>query len=488
MTYAFTFDASACTGCKACQVACKDKNNLPTGVLWRRVYEISGGSWQQQGNAWTTDVFAYNLSLACNHCEHAICAGVCPVNAYTKRDDGLVILDIDKCVGCRYCNWACPYGAPQYNPAAGHMTKCNFCMDSLEAGQPPACVAACPMRALDYDRQETLLAQTGGRIEVYPMRQVNKREPNIFIHPHQASERAAAEGVIANWEEIAPRKESKFDEAPLVAFSLLTQMAVGAFWSIELIYLAFGSICLIFNPPFDYQGTDLPARLTLTAMLAIGLLLGLGLLASLLHLGTPRNAWRTLSNLGNSWLSREILFTGLFGAGWALTAFWQFTQAEFLRVISGWLTAGLGAALVYCMVRVYRFKTIPAWYGWRVMLGFFVSTLLLGRLFTASVLALGSLHPANNTFYVSSFQNAGWGIVLLLGIQLALALSARTTAHRGTRRLRLGLILTGIALSGALLIVPPPAGMWLIFPIFIVALFEEILGRWLFYMSRERVM
>ncbi|NCP16392.1 dimethyl sulfoxide reductase subunit B, partial [bacterium] len=101
MTYAFYFDSQFCTGCKACQIACKDKNNLPPGVLWRRVYEISGGGWERQGEAWTTDVFAYNLTLACNHCEHPVCAGVCPTQAYSKREDGLVLLDASKCLGCQ---------------------------------------------------------------------------------------------------------------------------------------------------------------------------------------------------------------------------------------------------------------------------------------------------------------------------------------------------------------------------------------------------
>ena len=165
MTYAFTFDASACSGCKACQIACKDKNNLPVGVIWRRVYEVSGGTWTNVGagsprpelsdsetgvgrpnpyTVWTTDVFAYNLSIACNHCVHPKCAGVCPTDAFVQREDGIVYIDESKCMGCGYCNWACPYGVPQYNPALGHMSKCNFCMDNIDAGLPPACVAACP--------------------------------------------------------------------------------------------------------------------------------------------------------------------------------------------------------------------------------------------------------------------------------------------------------------------------------------------------------
>ncbi|HTP00547.1 MAG TPA: 4Fe-4S dicluster domain-containing protein, partial [Anaerolineales bacterium] len=149
MSYAFVLDVSACSGCKACQAACKDKNQLPLGVLWRRVYEVSGGAWKQEGAAWSNTLFAYNLSLSCNHCVHPKCAGVCPVNAYSVREDGIVLLDSSKCMGCGYCAWACPYDAPQYDRAAGRMTKCDFCLDNLDAGLPPACVAACPLRVLD---------------------------------------------------------------------------------------------------------------------------------------------------------------------------------------------------------------------------------------------------------------------------------------------------------------------------------------------------
>lgn len=488
MTYAFTFDASACTGCKACQIACKDKNNLPAGVLWRRVYEVSGGAWQRQGQAWTTDVFAYNLSIACNHCVHPICAGVCPTKAYEQRPDGLVILDTTKCVGCQYCSWACPYGAPQYDPIIRHMTKCNFCMDNLEAGQMPACVAACPLRVLEYGQQADFLEKTGKRVQVYPMLDVERREPNIFIQPHPAAGRGKAEGMLTNWEETAPRKVSKLAEAPLVAFSLLAQMAAGAFWNIEMLYLGLSNIRLVFDPPFDYRITDLPANLTLTAMLGIGPLLGLAVLASLLHLGTPRNAWRTLANLRHSWLSREVLFAGLFGAGWALTAFWQYFGADLPRLLSGWLTAPLAFGLVYSMAQVYRFKTIPAWYGWRTLTGFLVSAFLLGRLFVMSILAVESLHPAVGAYFAESFQGTGWSVMALLGAQLALTLSARHTAHRGTRRLRLGLILAGIGLGAALAWAPDAPGVWIMFPIFLVVLAEEILGRWLFYESRERVL
>ena len=176
--YAFSFDARFCSGCKACQAACKDKNNLPTDVLWRRVIEVSGGTWQKEESAWNNTVFAYNLSISCNHCVYPKCAGVCPTDAYELRDDGIVFLDTQKCMGCGYCAWACPYGAPQYNAEAGHMTKCDFCLDNLEQGLPPACVAACPMRVLDYGEisreQESIthklvLWETNSEVHPYPL-------------------------------------------------------------------------------------------------------------------------------------------------------------------------------------------------------------------------------------------------------------------------------------------------------------------------------
>jgi anaerobic dimethyl sulfoxide reductase subunit B (iron-sulfur subunit) len=149
MTHAFAFDARFCTGCKACQVACKDRNNLPSGVLWRRVYEVSSGEWTRNGEAWESTVSAFNLSIACNHCVHPKCAGVCPTGAYNVRPDGIVTIDPRRCTGCGYCAWACPYDAPQLDRSAGVMTKCNLCFEDIDAGLPPACVAGCPLRCLD---------------------------------------------------------------------------------------------------------------------------------------------------------------------------------------------------------------------------------------------------------------------------------------------------------------------------------------------------
>lgn len=197
--YAFYFDASACSGCKACQAACKDKHHLPAGLLWRRVYEVAGGGWTRSGAAWINDVFAYNLSLSCNHCQRPVCVEVCPTRAMHKRSDGIVVVDQDKCMGCQYCSWACPYDAPQYDAARGRMTKCDFCADNLEVGLPPACVAACPLRALDYGDLSELQAKHGAASDTLPLPEDHFTRPALLIKPHQAAGRATQ---LGNPEEI----------------------------------------------------------------------------------------------------------------------------------------------------------------------------------------------------------------------------------------------------------------------------------------------
>ena len=199
--YAFYFDSSACSGCKACQVACKDRHGLEVGLLWRRVYEVTGGEWTRNGEAWVSSIFAYHVSLACNHCVEPICAEVCPTQAIARRADGIVLLNAQKCIGCRYCSWVCPYGAPQYDAQAGRMTKCTFCADDLEVGLPPACVAACPLRALDFGDRAELEARYGHVAAVYPLPEEHLTEPALVMTPHRDATRAAP-ATIENWEEV----------------------------------------------------------------------------------------------------------------------------------------------------------------------------------------------------------------------------------------------------------------------------------------------
>ncbi len=201
--YAFFFDSSLCSGCKACQGACKDRNNLEAGRLWRRVYEVSGGGWRRENGLWIPEVLAYFVSMACNHCEKPTCAEPCTVNAIFKRGDGIVLIDQLACLGCRACEPACPYGAIQFDAVAHKAGKCDFCVDLIESGSSPACVAACPMRALDFGDLAELRARYGGASRVYPLPDPGETGPALVIRPHRDAARAGKETAeVANWEEL----------------------------------------------------------------------------------------------------------------------------------------------------------------------------------------------------------------------------------------------------------------------------------------------
>jgi anaerobic dimethyl sulfoxide reductase subunit B (iron-sulfur subunit) len=188
---AFYFDASACTGCKTCQVACKDKNDNPIGINFRRVIHYSGGGWVhhpvQKDLLIPENIYAYTVSLACNHCCEPPCVEVCPAEAMTKRSNGVVFVDRTKCIGCRQCGEVCPYGAPQFNEKVGITTKCDFCEDLLALGNPPECVAACPQRALDFGELEELQRKYGKISGIEPLPKWTLTMPSLVITPHRHS-------------------------------------------------------------------------------------------------------------------------------------------------------------------------------------------------------------------------------------------------------------------------------------------------------------
>ena len=146
---AFYFDMTACIGCKACQMACKDKNNLPLGILYREVKSYEVGEYPMPG--------VYHTSLTCNHCVDPACVKNCPTGAMYKNEDGVVLHDDDMCIGCQTCVKTCPYGVPKYLEEKNITGKCDTCIAIRKEGGLPQCVAACPMRALDFGTVEEIL-------------------------------------------------------------------------------------------------------------------------------------------------------------------------------------------------------------------------------------------------------------------------------------------------------------------------------------------
>jgi molybdopterin-containing oxidoreductase family iron-sulfur binding subunit len=169
--YGMVIDQERCIGCHACMTSCMEENNVGLDHAWNRVLTEGGdnidtpsGSYPEDGSDGTGTMSMLYQPTACQHCENAPCVKVCPVNATYTREDGIVEIDYEKCIGCRYCMAACPYNARVFNfddpthvPAAGTgnvperprgvVEKCTFCTHRVEANLDPACVVACPAQA-----------------------------------------------------------------------------------------------------------------------------------------------------------------------------------------------------------------------------------------------------------------------------------------------------------------------------------------------------
>jgi anaerobic dimethyl sulfoxide reductase subunit B (iron-sulfur subunit) len=181
--YGFFVDVTKCSGCRTCVVACKDAHDLPVGMNFRRVLEYTGGEWKQgRDGAWRQNVFGYYVSVACSECEKPACTAVCPTKAHAKRaEDGLVLIDTAKCIGCGACAKACPYGVPQLDEKAHKMRKCDACADRLAKGKQPICVEACPQRALEFGDIAELRAKHSKLAAIAPLPSDALTHPSLVI-------------------------------------------------------------------------------------------------------------------------------------------------------------------------------------------------------------------------------------------------------------------------------------------------------------------
>jgi len=200
--YGMVIDLKRCYGCFACVMACKVKNHTPPGVFWSRVLKGERGSYP--------NTVRQALPVLCMHCEQPSCLEVCPTGATQKLDNGIVIVDKDKCMGCKYCIMACPYGArysvdkwESYFPEGlqlspyeefakqawemksgiGVATKCDFCRDLINDGRQPACVEACPAKARTFGDLDDLESEVSILIRRHrgtPLNPELGNEPKVF--------------------------------------------------------------------------------------------------------------------------------------------------------------------------------------------------------------------------------------------------------------------------------------------------------------------
>lgn len=167
--YGWLLDPKRCIECSACESACKQWNNVETGVnvRYRKVRLQEFGVFPHAR--------VQALSIACNHCENAYCVSVCPVKAISRRADGIVVVDTNRCVGCTLCGMFCPYDAPQYHAVTRKMQKCTMCADRVDEGLTPACASACPTGALQWGKWDDIAAQGAAAIEGFSPYQVAPR-------------------------------------------------------------------------------------------------------------------------------------------------------------------------------------------------------------------------------------------------------------------------------------------------------------------------
>jgi len=403
--YAFEVDLDRCSGCKACVAACHNLNGLEEDELWRGVGLLHGGTPELP--------VLQHVTTACHHCIEPACLEGCPVNAYEKNPTtGVVVHLDDQCIGCQYCMLKCPYDVPRYSKAKGIVRKCDMCQDRLAAGEAPACVQSCPTQAI--------------RIKVVDKQTiVEESEASQFL-PGAPDPSYTIPTTAYKTERSLPRNLLPADyysarlqhgHLPLVFMLVLTQMSVGAFVVEQTLFRVF--------PRIDdgVRAVHLVGALLL-AMLGLG--------AAVLHLGRPLYAFRAVLGLRKSWLSREIVAFGLFGA--TATAYVAIACLKYLGVevdrsledAIGTTAAVTGLLGVFTSVMIYVDTRRPFWNGPRTSAKFFLTTLVQGipLALLISLVAAGMAEQLTVTQVMDEY-----GLWLLKG--LAIAVLAKLALEAG---------------------------------------------------------
>ena len=183
--YAFYFDSTRCTGCRTCEMACKDYKDSSEGIHFRKVYDYEGGACELDADGiCTSSAFVYHVSLGCQHCNDPACV--------------LVSVDAGKCIGCGYCAMAGPYNVPTVDRTLGHSVKCDGCAERVAEGKNPMCVDACPLRALEFGPLEDISGM-GDIADIAPLPPAHYTGPNLYIKATPDAKPAdAREGIVAN--------------------------------------------------------------------------------------------------------------------------------------------------------------------------------------------------------------------------------------------------------------------------------------------------
>jgi len=358
---AFIFNPNVCTRCAACVIACQIENKLPGAPAAQVVDEPKWRNLHTYNPGFTPGFPVFHLSLACNHCQSPACQSNCPASAYTKDPQtGAVLIDTHKCIGCRYCAWACPFDAPKFNSSTGTMEKCTFCNHRLQQGEQPACVKACPTNALDFEFTISDSPDLVKNVSGFPRTTL---KPQIQFIPLRF-----ALPVDSPNQDHKEEKISLTHEWPLW---FLTS-------AIPVLFAYFIGPNLEWHAQMQFQDF---------------IFWGLGMAAMListLHLGKPIRAWRAILNFRNSWLSREIGFIGLLLS----SIFFMVVAPHLLQIsiptnpvmsITLW---AIGVCTLFSIDRIYdlaRLKSLPREDVFRAKPFWHSGSALLGGLYLAGI-------------------------------------------------------------------------------------------------------
>lgn len=302
----FIFDKNQCVACQACVMACMNENGFQYHQQWRNIIT--------ENEAKLPGIPLFHISLACNHCEDAPCMKNCPALAYTKSlFTGGILHEPNHCIGCQYCIWQCPYDAPKFNIQKGIVEKCHFCESRLLENIAPACALACPTNALDFSFKEIDKKQIAASISV-----TNNPYPSLQIKELEKEEGPEMDMSLFDDEDLvveqktAKRVGAK-EEWPLLIFTFIVAVLVA----------------LSAAGAGEQSANWLKWTIIGTAISGAAL--------SSLHLGKKHRMWRAVLNIKKSWLSREILFFGIYLAT-LIIDFLFFDLNYFIILIPGSLT------------------------------------------------------------------------------------------------------------------------------------------------------
>lgn len=364
--YAFEVNLDQCSGCKACVSACHSLNGLDEHETWRSVGLLMDVPDAHDARRRGQQGFQQNITTACHHCVDPACLNGCPVLAYDKDPlTGIVRHLDDQCIGCQYCVMMCPYEVPQYSKTRGIVRKCDMCHSRLAVGEAPACVQACPTKAISIRVVEQAKVRAKYRplstFNFPPVSTASARNNFLVASPNPAitlpttrfvTQRTFPEKLFAG-DQLAVRRSDT--HLPLVILLVLSQLAVGASIAAVLIQ---------------------PAAPLLVIALGAGVL---SLAAGSLHLGQPLKAWRSFLGWRNSWFSREVIAMSIFVflIMLATAAILFPTTKPFEKYLTP-LAALSGALTVICSAMIYV-KTRREFWGAPQSFGkFFGTSLLLG--------------------------------------------------------------------------------------------------------------